>query len=173
MSLGRDGFVKPVYWQRPMPSDPNQDLPPAVLRKLRFLRIGFERDVAPEFALSDEAEKLSWDGSSVRGETKANEDVEFDSAVMSVKSPRKGDQTLCLPSSDSIDRPTRGAPAADSANRSSVSVSDRGRPRSSSWQRPDAVGSSQRSASRPLLRAVMLAVLAAMIWFAVQFLLHR
>ena len=36
LSLGRQDFIKPVYWQVPMPQRPKDDLPPETLRRLHF-----------------------------------------------------------------------------------------------------------------------------------------
>jgi hypothetical protein len=36
LSLDRHGFVRPVYWQQPMPARPERDLPPEELRRLHF-----------------------------------------------------------------------------------------------------------------------------------------
>jgi len=37
--LGRPHFVRPVYWEEPMPGDPAQNLPPEVLLRLHFQRL--------------------------------------------------------------------------------------------------------------------------------------
>jgi hypothetical protein len=39
LSLGRSHFVRPVYWQDPMPEVPERNLPPDELRRLHFQRI--------------------------------------------------------------------------------------------------------------------------------------
>jgi hypothetical protein len=36
LSLGRPSFIRPTYWETPMPEAPDQDLPPAALRALHF-----------------------------------------------------------------------------------------------------------------------------------------
>lgn len=36
LSLGRRGFVRPVYWEDPFPEEPQSELPPEDLRKLHF-----------------------------------------------------------------------------------------------------------------------------------------
>lgn len=36
LSLNREGFVRPLYWQHPLPSDEALGLPPAELRRLHF-----------------------------------------------------------------------------------------------------------------------------------------
>jgi len=42
LQLGREGFVRPVYWEEPLPADPQQDLPTSELRKLHFSRVRAE-----------------------------------------------------------------------------------------------------------------------------------
>lgn len=42
LALGRAHFVRPVYWEDPLPAVPEQDLPPADLRALHFQRLPFE-----------------------------------------------------------------------------------------------------------------------------------
>jgi len=42
LQLGREGFVRPVYWEEPLPEDPQQDLPTSELRKLHFSRVRAE-----------------------------------------------------------------------------------------------------------------------------------
>lgn len=39
LSLGRPHFVRPTYWETPLPEAPDQDLPPASLRALHFQRL--------------------------------------------------------------------------------------------------------------------------------------
>lgn len=39
LQLGRPGFIRPVYWEEPLPSRPEQDLPPAALNQLHFQRL--------------------------------------------------------------------------------------------------------------------------------------
>jgi hypothetical protein len=39
LGLGRPHFVRPVYWEDPMPDDPDQDLPPEELLRLHFQRL--------------------------------------------------------------------------------------------------------------------------------------
>ena len=43
LALDRPNFVRPTYWESPMPRDPVADLPPQALRRLHFERIGLER----------------------------------------------------------------------------------------------------------------------------------
>lgn len=38
LALGRESFVRPCYWEDPLPALPAQDLPPAALRRLHFHR---------------------------------------------------------------------------------------------------------------------------------------
>ncbi|HUT95025.1 MAG TPA: TIR domain-containing protein [Thermoguttaceae bacterium] len=39
LALGRPYFIRPVYWEEPMPSDPDEDLPPEALLRLHFQRL--------------------------------------------------------------------------------------------------------------------------------------
>ena len=39
LGLGRDGFVRPVYWESPFPTDRERDLPPHALLELHFSRL--------------------------------------------------------------------------------------------------------------------------------------
>ena len=48
LSLGRPQFVRPVYWEEPLPTDPARDLPPDTLRRLYFQKLdGIEAFVPP------------------------------------------------------------------------------------------------------------------------------
>ncbi len=38
LALGRPLFVRPVYWEDPMPQDPTMGLPPVALRELHFIK---------------------------------------------------------------------------------------------------------------------------------------
>ena len=42
LSLQREGFIRPVYWQEPLPQDPERDLPPTPIRRLHFSRLAAE-----------------------------------------------------------------------------------------------------------------------------------
>jgi actin-like ATPase involved in cell morphogenesis len=39
LSLNREHFIRPVYWEDPRPGDPGQGLPPADLNRLQFCRL--------------------------------------------------------------------------------------------------------------------------------------
>jgi hypothetical protein len=39
LALGRPLFVRPLYWEDPLPQDPVMGLPPAALRELEFVRV--------------------------------------------------------------------------------------------------------------------------------------
>ena len=39
LALRRDTFIRPVYWEDPLPEDPAQQLPPARLRELHFVKV--------------------------------------------------------------------------------------------------------------------------------------
>jgi hypothetical protein len=45
LSLGRPHFVRPTYWEMPMPEAPERDLPPATLRALHFQRLPVRVDL--------------------------------------------------------------------------------------------------------------------------------
>ena len=39
LQLSREGFVRPVYWEEPLPADPERDLPTSELRRLHFSKV--------------------------------------------------------------------------------------------------------------------------------------
>ena len=39
LTLGREGFIRPVYWEDPLPEDPGHGLPPDALRRFHFARL--------------------------------------------------------------------------------------------------------------------------------------
>lgn len=39
LQLGREGFIRPVYWQEPRPADPSRDLPPEALARLHWSKL--------------------------------------------------------------------------------------------------------------------------------------
>ncbi len=43
LSLGRSNFIRPVYWETPLPEDRQADLPPEELRRLHFQNLNFAR----------------------------------------------------------------------------------------------------------------------------------
>ncbi len=45
LSLARAGFIRPTYWEDPLPSLPDQSLPPESLRRLHFHRISLDLTV--------------------------------------------------------------------------------------------------------------------------------
>jgi hypothetical protein len=47
LQLGREGFVRPVYWEEPLPEDPQQDLPTSELRRLHFSRVRAQPATSP------------------------------------------------------------------------------------------------------------------------------
>jgi hypothetical protein len=66
LGLGRSHFVRPVYWQRPLPEDQARGLPTEELRALHFHFLG-GTEVAPErrgapFSPDDEIEELDTGG---------------------------------------------------------------------------------------------------------------
>src|SRR5262249_13311300 len=47
-------FIRPVYWEEPLPTDPKQDLPPEKLRRLHFHRLSvFSADPALKSQLQE------------------------------------------------------------------------------------------------------------------------
>lgn len=52
LSLGRKGFVRPVYWQEPLPSHPERGLPPPELSELHFHRLPPRLTVEPSGTVS-------------------------------------------------------------------------------------------------------------------------
>ena len=46
LALRREGFIRPVYWQDPLPEDPVQDLPPTPIRRLHFSRLAASNPAA-------------------------------------------------------------------------------------------------------------------------------
>jgi hypothetical protein len=50
LSLGRPNFIRPVYWEEPLPEAPDRGLPPPELRAVHFQRVpvvGVERTIPP------------------------------------------------------------------------------------------------------------------------------
>jgi hypothetical protein len=76
LALGRDGFVRPVYWEDPLAEDPGRDLPPAALKQLHFSRLGVDpaasvaapRHTAPSRPFQVPA---NWDAASPAGSAPA------------------------------------------------------------------------------------------------------
>lgn len=50
LSLHRPLFIRPVYWEDPLPEEPQLDLPPSGLRALHFVRVPVARPPAPVVA---------------------------------------------------------------------------------------------------------------------------
>jgi hypothetical protein len=46
LALGRPSFVRPLYWEDPLPEDSGQGLPPAALRALHFVHVPVQRTPA-------------------------------------------------------------------------------------------------------------------------------
>jgi len=43
LALIRENFIRPVYWEHPLPKDENERLPPPELARLHFQRLGAEQ----------------------------------------------------------------------------------------------------------------------------------
>ena len=54
LALRRPSFVRPLYWEDPLPQDPAQGLPPVVLRELHFVKV----HSAPAGPVPGEADRL-------------------------------------------------------------------------------------------------------------------
>lgn len=39
LGLGRSGFIRPLYWEEPLPTSPERDLPPEELRRIHFHKL--------------------------------------------------------------------------------------------------------------------------------------
>jgi len=50
LSLGRPNFVRPTYWETPIPRDSAKGLPPAALNALHFHRLALGPDLPPAAA---------------------------------------------------------------------------------------------------------------------------
>ncbi len=55
LSLQRPLFVRPLYWEEPLPEDPGLELPPVSLRALHFVKIPLGLTVDPEAAPASRA----------------------------------------------------------------------------------------------------------------------
>lgn len=53
LSLGRPSFVRPTYWEEPLPRDPGADMPPDELVRLHFQKIRVAVDWAPPPKLAE------------------------------------------------------------------------------------------------------------------------
>jgi hypothetical protein len=161
LSLGRDGFVRPVYWQKPLPSDPPRNLPPAALRKLRFLHIsspvaGFLSSTLM-LAPGDDDSADAMGPSDTISSAEADEVTEFDTAVSA--EPRA-----------ETDQQRRDANPVDEDAQFSATIQPRATPTDAdSWRSTADPRESQRSSVGPILRLVILISLAAAIWLALQF----
>jgi hypothetical protein len=54
LSLGRSNFIRPTYWEQPMPTSDDPLLPPEPLRQLHFHALSTPLDIAAETALKDD-----------------------------------------------------------------------------------------------------------------------
>jgi hypothetical protein len=52
LALGRPLFIRPVYWEEPLPQDPGQELPPAALRELHFVKVPVAAQYVPSGVVS-------------------------------------------------------------------------------------------------------------------------
>ena len=61
LGLGRPNFVRPTYWEFPMPNDPAHGLPPAALRELHFHRLAVDAGGPPPAPAAAAAAAVSVD----------------------------------------------------------------------------------------------------------------
>ena len=47
LALRRPAFIRPLYWEEPLPQDPRLGLPPAALRESHFVKVGLRKFVIP------------------------------------------------------------------------------------------------------------------------------
>jgi hypothetical protein len=67
LSLSRANFVRPVYWQSPMPRDPSAGLPPPLLSRLHFYSLSALAPTSlPSPAIADGVAELPWGPPGVR-----------------------------------------------------------------------------------------------------------
>jgi serine/threonine protein kinase len=52
LSLNRESFIRPTYWEEPLPESPDHSLPPEVLRRLHFHQIALAPVVRPSAPVS-------------------------------------------------------------------------------------------------------------------------
>jgi TIR domain len=55
LGLSRTSFIRPVYWEEPIPAQPERDLPPESLRKIHFYKVNL-RTYHPNVSGKDEDE---------------------------------------------------------------------------------------------------------------------
>jgi TIR domain len=55
LALQRPSFIRPLYWEEPLPEDPSLGLPPAGLRALHFVRVQLVSAVYPELTYAAHA----------------------------------------------------------------------------------------------------------------------
>ncbi len=55
LSLGRPHFVRPTYWETPMPEAPERDLPPRTLKALHFQRLPVRAEATADAAVAPPA----------------------------------------------------------------------------------------------------------------------
>ena len=103
LSLGRAHFVRPTYWETPMPEAPERDLPPAPLKALHFQRL----PVAEDATGSDPPAS----GTSSEGRSDWSEEPRVQPGSAPGRGTSAGDDTVVL--APPMERPTPPARAPE------------------------------------------------------------
>jgi hypothetical protein len=188
ISLQRDGFVRPVYWEEPLPADPNRGLPPEDLRRLTFTRIyPTARQVVSEpdvacFSLEDasglreadtetqrailkeltsESREIDLDDAPCRLPLPTTADESVRSRLGRVRHPRSADATVSGPDEDDRAQRASNESVPSKSTREPSPITRKGH--DESWRSSP----SSRSRSVPLVPLVLvaLAALAALVYF--------
>lgn len=85
LSLSRPNFVRPTYWETPLPEDPAHGLPPETLRKLHFHQIGPDAQVRHSAAKTETSE-------TVRADAEAREIESLAAALKIVATQARSDR---------------------------------------------------------------------------------
>ena len=85
--LGRENFIRPVYWEEPLPARPEKNLPPDELRRLHFHRLPTQ-PAPPESRRTDEG-KLPRPMEAKRAQSQMNRDQPPSQCLPGQKARRK------------------------------------------------------------------------------------